>query len=112
MSNMSTHDAGLLPCGLSASEVPHCPHFVSLPGPKTSQKKLIESSYMDTRAGDTYRGRCLHVCVSEDGTAACDSEEVNNKTGGAVKREAHTCPVSREAFTSGRLQVSVSGDED
>lgn len=69
MSNMSIYDAGLLPCGLVALEVPRCPHFVSLPGPKTSQKELIESSYKDT------------VCVSEGSTihaAAGDSREANN----------------------------------
>lgn len=76
MSNMSIYDAGLLPCGLIALEVPHCPHFVSLPGPKTSQKKLIVSSYMDTRVLGTNTGDT--VCVSEGSTAACDREEVNN----------------------------------
>lgn len=83
MSNRSVNDGGLLPYGLIAFEVPPCPHLASLPGPKTSQKKLNESSCMDTHALGTHigEGHCPHVCVSEDSrfhTAACDSEEVNN----------------------------------
>lgn len=67
MSNMSIYDAGLLPCGLIALEVPHCPHFVSLPGPKTSQKKRIDASHMDTLAWDTYMDT---VCMSASLRAA------------------------------------------